>query len=242
MLKTRRGFTLIELLVVIAIIAILAAILFPVFAKAREKALQTACLSNLKQLGLAFQMYASDYDSKCNGYNEYPAASGVNPAHTRHWEEMLMPYVKNVGIFGCPSFSFTPAEPGLYYQEQGAYGQNINLFGYTSQFQTMQSDLDMPAETVCHADSGGNDYISLPGGLWYSAGATVNFRHNETCNVAFCDGHAKAMKEGELLKYEPNTQGRKVVYSTNPYYGYWTSDPAQQIFHYWQVSQSMSHF
>jgi prepilin-type processing-associated H-X9-DG protein len=107
----------------------------------------------------------------------------------------------------------------------------------------MLSDLDIPAETVCYADSGGRDYLSLPGGLWYGTAQTVDFvRHNETCNVAFCDGHVKAMKQNELLKVVPNTSGRKVVYSTNPYYGFWTSDPNQTIFHYWQVSQSMSHF
>jgi prepilin-type N-terminal cleavage/methylation domain-containing protein/prepilin-type processing-associated H-X9-DG protein len=94
---TRSAFTLIELLVVIAIIAILAAILFPVFAQAREKARQTACLSNVKQLGLSFAMYSQDYDEKNpNGVNWfYPGGNG--------WAGQVYPYVKNIQIFICPS-------------------------------------------------------------------------------------------------------------------------------------------
>src|ERR671933_2119510 len=83
------GFTLIELLVVIAIIAILAAILFPVFAKARAKARQATCLSNLKQLGTAFMMYAQDYDETYPMSN-YGLSSGVN----RSWQYLVDPYVK----------------------------------------------------------------------------------------------------------------------------------------------------
>lgn len=92
------GFTLIELLVVIAIIAILAAILFPVFAQAREKARQTACLSNLNQIGKACIMYQSDYDSM------YPPSqlppSGANIVS---WPTMIQPYIKNDQVFTCPS-------------------------------------------------------------------------------------------------------------------------------------------
>jgi len=113
----KRGFTLIELLVVIAIIAILAAILFPVFAKAREKARQTACLSNMKQLALASLMYASDYDETWSPM----ATSGTDPIqyvdlnhpnclHQKIWTayvvpSLLQPYVRNAGIFACPSWS-----------------------------------------------------------------------------------------------------------------------------------------
>jgi prepilin-type N-terminal cleavage/methylation domain-containing protein len=101
----RRGFTLIELLVVIAIIAILAAILFPVFAKAREKARQSACISNLKQIGLAFAQYMTDYD-ECTPYWTDDAA-GNQPNFRfdceKSWGSDLMPYIRNYGIFQCPS-------------------------------------------------------------------------------------------------------------------------------------------
>jgi prepilin-type N-terminal cleavage/methylation domain-containing protein/prepilin-type processing-associated H-X9-DG protein len=109
----RRGFTLIELLVVIAIIAILAALLFPVFAQAREKARQTACLSNLKQIGSAFAMYAQDYDERMPDRRDLKAAL---PGGFRPWTSwppsdpragwaalVLQSYTKNDAIWSCPS-------------------------------------------------------------------------------------------------------------------------------------------
>src|SRR5258708_467464 len=117
-MNIRRGFTLIELLVVIAIIAILAAILFPVFAQAREKARQASCTSNLKQIGLAFRMYIQDYDERFPANNPRGFA-GFSTADTYGQQGLggqsfayngwigngLIPYTKNQGIYICPSLN-----------------------------------------------------------------------------------------------------------------------------------------
>jgi prepilin-type N-terminal cleavage/methylation domain-containing protein/prepilin-type processing-associated H-X9-DG protein len=119
-MSKRVGFTLIELLVVIAIIAILAAILFPVFAKAKAKALQTSCLSNQKQLGLAIMMYAQDWDETYP--SSYYYINGANSSNGYvQWSGMIAPYVQNRGLFVCPQhavkgwaptcFTTPPVEP-----------------------------------------------------------------------------------------------------------------------------------
>jgi prepilin-type N-terminal cleavage/methylation domain-containing protein/prepilin-type processing-associated H-X9-DG protein len=116
----RRGFTLIELLVVIAIIAILAAILFPVFARAREQARKTACTSNLKQISMAMMMYVNDYDEKFPALSPFTGTGNCahDPSGGRGsticnndtfvqffgWALMIQPYVKNLQVFSCPSF------------------------------------------------------------------------------------------------------------------------------------------
>ena len=120
----RHGFTLVELLVVIAIISVLAAILFPAFASAREKARQIACVSNEKQMGLAVMQYSQDYDESVVPYavqNADPTQNDPNTAGQRIWSGLLQPYIKNgqnnstlgnvttkdaSGIFQCPSFNF----------------------------------------------------------------------------------------------------------------------------------------
>ncbi len=176
-----RGFTLIELLVVIAIIAILAAILFPVFARAREKARQSSCLSNVKQLGLGMMMYAQDYDD-CLPLNQRTYAAGG------YWYERVAPYLKNEGILHCPSLlgaGFNPTGADHTYISDYTCNHNIYYSGYGGPL-TILAKLDRPAQLMLLCDNvEGWDYVHPP---WWS---NYNHPHNNGSNVTFCDGHAK---------------------------------------------------
>ena len=117
--RSKFGFTLIELLVVIAIIAILASILFPVFARAREQARKAACQSNLKQLGLAMMQYVQDFDET------YPVAQ-FDASPTRYWYQVIEPYVKSTQVFVCPTAGQIRRVDGTdTVQHSGGYGYNI---------------------------------------------------------------------------------------------------------------------
>ena len=133
----RKGFTLIELLVVIAIIAILAAILFPVFAQAREKARQSSCLSNLKQIGTATQMYAQDYDERMASWTfaNYPAGMWGSPENNAYGWSMAFyfwqPYLKNNQIYTCPSANDNfvgPTGNATYPQYNMSYGYSEYIY------------------------------------------------------------------------------------------------------------------
>ncbi|MCD6351836.1 MAG: DUF1559 domain-containing protein [Armatimonadetes bacterium] len=173
-----RGFTLIELLVVIAIIAILAAILFPVFARAREKARQASCQSNLKQVALAFLMYVQDYDEKFPFWRWDSHGGGGTPDPSApQWYVRLYPYVKNTQLFVCPSRSdnggcrWCMANPddaryvsGMPEFRQIHYGYNeviTNGWGTTGPPIGL-ADLKYPAEQLlvgdCRAAVGGWQY------------------------------------------------------------------------------------
>jgi prepilin-type N-terminal cleavage/methylation domain-containing protein/prepilin-type processing-associated H-X9-DG protein len=121
--SSRRGFTLIELLVVIAIIAILAAILFPVFAQARERARQISCTSNMRQLTLSVTMYAQDYDEAMVPSTNYDCLDTASPS--RIWTSMVQPYLKNTGIVACTSAK------NLGYAESWSV-RGVSSIGYNS--------------------------------------------------------------------------------------------------------------
>jgi len=111
-MRKRRGFTLIELLVVIAIIAILAAILFPVFAQARDRARLTTCISNMRQMGSAFMMYAQDYDETFP-YIRFHGNGATKGLFTITWKNAIRPYVRTLDVFACPSNPFSRTVAGM---------------------------------------------------------------------------------------------------------------------------------
>jgi prepilin-type N-terminal cleavage/methylation domain-containing protein/prepilin-type processing-associated H-X9-DG protein len=224
-MKSRSGFTLIELLVVIAIIAILAAILFPVFAKAREKARQTSCASNEKQLGLGFVQYVQDYDET------FPCglpAWGGGPLWGTGWAGQIYPYVRSKGVFMCPDDSTSAAAPAVAL----SYAENTNLTvaeAIGPAKAANSSGLNAPANTVLLFEIQGNSgdpsdptegasatgdatgYSSLrvlPNGQ-YATGAiagqafpvsvlTASPVHTEGANYLACDGHVKWARGGRL--------------------------------------------
>lgn len=167
----KRGFTLIELLVVIAIIAILAAILFPVFAKAREKARTSSCQSNLKQIGLAFAMYKNDYDE-----TSIPALCGGFG-----WVQLAQPYVKNSQIFVCPS-KISNMNCG--------YSLNLQLAGIkdaaVGNVASVVHAWDSNRNTLSHAINC-TPITSL-------AAADADTRHSDGLNALYYDGHVKWLR------------------------------------------------
>ncbi|MBU0610456.1 MAG: DUF1559 domain-containing protein [Armatimonadetes bacterium] len=199
---TRRGFTLIELLVVIAIIAILAAILFPVFAKAREKARQASCLSNVKQIMLAVLQYAQDYDERfpAGYYNNWNSVNAYTPMVG------IMPYAKNTQMFICPSVAGYTITYNLVTPSQAwvaSYGFNINQQGALG---TITAPAEMIYTVDCYnpwLDSVGNIYSRLAGAgvaKYGGTGAATNW-HNEGVNCGFLDGHGKWQKLNSITWY-----------------------------------------
>ena len=191
----RCGFTLIELLVVIAIIAILAAILFPVFAKAREKARQSSCLSNMKQLGLGILQYAQDYDERLVRHCYQPSPAVPNYP----WPGAIMPYLKNTQILMCPSSA------GLFAPTTGCghYGLNLSTVAGVTVGVTNRplGDIPKPAGLIMVTEALPRTTPSAQQtwlGYW---GRTTDTNdptafntpgsHNEGCNMVFVDGHAK---------------------------------------------------
>jgi len=164
-MKTKQGFTLIELLVVIAIIAILAAILFPVFAKVREKARQTSCLSNMKQIGLGFTQYIEDYDETWPAGYQSPTSYGNLGAG---WAGCLQPYIKSAAVFHCPD---DPTQNGTAAGSINGVAQTITTYpdsyalnvNFTTRFENGPATIarmNAPASTVALVEITG-DLVDL---------------------------------------------------------------------------------
>ncbi len=226
MSRFRSAFTLIELLVVIAIIAILAAILFPVFAQAREKARQTSCLSNTKQLATSVLMYAQDYDEvfPMSAYvGPRPAAVTVPVALPAGGPsvitvyDVLQPYIKNVDIFTCPSY-----KPGLdWYSRLGPlWSGTFRYVGFVPNFGLFGDSLcgspstgmpqlkggytpavslaatQFPADTVMFFDGTHRNEAGAPTLKLGAHNFLVDPRHSDGGNVNFSDGHSKWFRFG----------------------------------------------
>ncbi len=218
-MRKRRGFTLIELLVVIAIIAILAAILFPVFAKAREKARQTTCLSNTKQIGLATMQYTQDWDEF------YPPGLIFEPDYglgvSATIATILQPYIKSEGVWTCPSQSGKGADLApLWFGSDNYYRPKHYVFN-----ELVDGFLVPPASAVppivsnlalLPAPAGTGQMlcwsVAPEWGLYFMpddfamvrmvlvdmmGGATE--AHTDGSNLLFCDGHAKWVNPGTII-------------------------------------------
>jgi len=231
MKKFHKAFTLIELLVVIAIIAILAAILFPVFARARENARRASCMSNLKQIGLGMMMYVQDYDEK------YPS-SYINTSQTSpdgpnthgywlngmwFWQQIIYPYTKSVQIYRCPS-----AEYSGTYLYPGNYGVN-QLVINTPGNQVSLAAVGSPASTYMVMDAGtyilypANTYTPsgdsyLPGSAAFiTSGSAASYemqdfnsgRHFVGVNMSFADGHVKWQLSSNVVQEARNRAAGK---------------------------------
>jgi prepilin-type N-terminal cleavage/methylation domain-containing protein/prepilin-type processing-associated H-X9-DG protein len=202
----RRGFTLIELLVVIAIIAILAAILFPVFARARGKARQSSCLSNEKQLVTGILMYAGDYDEMLV-YNWYdPNMSGTLDAGEYTWRSAILPYVKNTQIFQCPGklMAGTTFDGGFDAGTLAGYAVNVShyLAGVPEHTPPYGQPMGYVGDSsscifIMEEDGGESRGIADDAAGWIPEDAPA-LRHNEGANYAFVDGHAKFMKPAQI--------------------------------------------
>lgn len=239
----RRAFTLIELLVVIAIIAILAAILFPVFAQAREKARQTACLSNTKQLANGVLMYTQDYDEVLP-HHAGDVQDFLNPANrTSTWQRGVYPYIKNDQVFACPSSPRAPTQVPSIAQANWPWSSYQGNCVVISRTGTLLARIPNPADILFAQEnyfkflnaynrptqSGTSflywhlidcrpQYPGLPRTGHPTCGEQYNSRHMAGGNLVYVDGHAK---------YIPVTRMRSSMFGLLPDEAYNPNDPGQ---------------
>jgi prepilin-type N-terminal cleavage/methylation domain-containing protein/prepilin-type processing-associated H-X9-DG protein len=219
--KTTSGFTLIELLVVIAIIAILAAILFPVFAQAREKARQTACLSNFKQIGNALMMYTQDYDETMpfqdvgSGgyiiafYNEPRTYAAVTTSGATKniisWMWAIQSYLKNTQVYQCPnavdntgSAAPTALSRASYYGNGVVLGRAISDLPNPASLIWSQEGVDITKNSVTRPSACPSTSCSATSGYQSWLASSYSNIHSGGGNLLYCDGHAKWSKQSGI--------------------------------------------
>ncbi|HEX8834079.1 MAG TPA: prepilin-type N-terminal cleavage/methylation domain-containing protein, partial [Abditibacteriaceae bacterium] len=208
----------IELLVVVAVIGILASLLFPVFSQARERARRTACLSNMKQIGLAVQMYVQDYDGRvpiCND-NSTPTVTD----DFGYWWVTLFKYTKNDQVFVCPSWQKTELPSDLYAWEKPVPEdqpiKRLNIVGTYVWNETMDGAPEAklagtssdgtaygPSQIVAVAEGFNGSHIWKPEHVTPLTGNTerrLRDFHNEGMNLAYADGHVKWIKNTQMKR------------------------------------------
>jgi prepilin-type N-terminal cleavage/methylation domain-containing protein/prepilin-type processing-associated H-X9-DG protein len=219
----KRAFTLIELLVVIAIIAILAAILFPVFAQARDRARMSACLSNMRQIGSSIMMYAQDYDETLPYIRFHGVGNCPKGSQCYVWKNAIRPYLKSLDVLGCPSNRFSRTNPGQSGNNPAKMGDNAEgwemepeqrmpiSYGMNSCAQTwIPADdaadkpgpptrlgrLERPADTIMVAENQDLPYADvLVDWMWTPMRCNGVFSHpSKLANFIFYDGHVKSKK------------------------------------------------
>ncbi len=263
----RRGFTLIELLVVIAIIAILAAILFPVFSQAREKARQITCTSNERNISTAIQQYVQDYDEYFPPSQYGGGSSGIPQ---QEWKGLIWPYVRHGSYYagsggtwvGWGGLWLCPSYPDRNHAH--SYVVHRHLFvdnwggGYGMHPARGLVNIDAPADKIILIETGRNnatwawvffcpmewqwtswtgypniqrdgselslqydcDYTDTQSSpTWAGCGMMPRYRHNNTCNVTFADGHVKAMTRGSIMWYRNIFVEGGVYYCNSPGFG-----------------------
>jgi prepilin-type N-terminal cleavage/methylation domain-containing protein/prepilin-type processing-associated H-X9-DG protein len=237
--QNRSAFTLIELLVVIAIIAILAAILFPVFAQARAKARTISCLSNMKQMGTAAMMYSQDYDEILPTWSVYwwayygiaPSGSGKFTDNVSlYWDALLLPYVKsgdpgNVsapnrgGVWHCPDAENSSTGVRSYGYSMGLTYDTDPTSPYSYRWPAL-AEIEAPASTVFVGDAGSSGRLGRTydfQGYYEKYVAKIQptrdspWRHQDGANYVYCDGHAKYGKGDAMY---PHPTAPSTAYST----------------------------